>query len=202
MNLLNKFWYFETGVPLHFCEEIILSAQDKGVVDGVTDDIKREDIVRLSKQKKNTRNSKVCFLNNKWIIDQLEPFFWDANKQAGWDFSISHYETCQFTYYNGQEKHFYDWHLDAGQEPYKEGYCKGTIRKLSMVVLLNKPNDFEGGQLEFDYRNKINPKIDRAPLTKQGSCVVFPSFLWHRVKPVTKGFRYSLVVWATGEKYR
>jgi len=41
-----------------------------------------------------------------------------------------------------------------------------------------------------------------APLTKQGACVVFPSFLWHRVKPVTKGFRYSLVVWATGEKYK
>ena len=65
-------------------------------------------------------------------------------------------------------------------------------------------SEYEGGELEFDFLNKgrgSNIRVCKEVKTK-GSLVVFPSFLWHRVTPVIRGTRYSLVIWSTGEPYR
>ena len=78
-------------------------------------------------------------------------------------------------------------------------------RKLSVTCQLSDSSEYEGGELEFDYRNYSPNKRDELthvmkakPALKKGSIVVFPSFVWHRVRPVTKGTRYSLVVWNLG----
>ena len=70
--------------------------------------------------------------------------------------------------------------------------------------MLNNPNEFEGGDLEFyeysPYPLKNKLKTDH--MKKQGTIINFPSFVFHRVTPVTKGTRYSLVVWHTGPKLK
>jgi PKHD-type hydroxylase len=85
---------------------------------------------------------------------------------------------------------FYNWHSDIGIDMSTEP----PVRKLSMTVLLNDPNEFEGGDLQFANK-EITPM-------KQGHAAIFASFLQHQVTPVTKGVRRSLVMWFGGEPFK
>jgi predicted 2-oxoglutarate/Fe(II)-dependent dioxygenase YbiX len=79
------------------------------------------------------------------------------------------------------------------------------IRKLSVTISLSNPEDYEGGELEFDLRNSPDGKpniIKCKEILPRGSIVVFPSHVWHRVAPVTKGTRYSLVIWSLGYPFK
>jgi len=101
-------------------------------------------------------------------------------------------EPAQFTVY--PEKGFYDWHIDLssfgrqGQNP---------IRKISMTCLLSDPSEFTGGDLLFSDVPEYNP----TPL-KQGQAIFFASFLRHKVTPITKGIRKSLVMWFGGPPFK
>ena len=79
----------------------------------------------------------------------------------------------------------------------------GLIRKLSVSLVLSDKNEYQGGDLNFAYQTEYNEirniKLNNLEI---GTMVVFPSFLWHRVKPVTKGIRYSLVIWNCGYPFR
>jgi len=94
--------------------------------------------------------------------------------------------------------------MDSTYQPYTSTFpaYNGKIRKLSVTVSLSDNKDYKGGELQF-YLN--SPKLKEKDKIKiceevktQGSIVVFPSHLWHRVTPVTKGTRYSLVMWNLG----
>ena len=90
------------------------------------------------------------------------------------------------------------------QEDYKKRkYYKNQQRKLSMTVCLSDENDFTGGDFEFDFRNmrSSNKKICKE-IKQQGSIIVFPSFVWHKVHPVLSGTRYSLVMWSVGDPWK
>ena len=83
------------------------------------------------------------------------------------------------------------------------------IRKLSMTCQLTDGSEYKGGELEFDFRNydphmrdESKHRIQCKEILPKGSIIVFPSFVWHRVKPVTSGTRYSLVVWHLGKPFR
>ena len=98
-------------------------------------------------------------------------------------------EDLQYTVYhdNGDK---YDWHLDRGMSTF-------APRKLSLVLQLSDPSEYEGGDLELFIG--AEPVI----VTKQlGLVIAFPSFVLHRVTPVTKGTRKTLVVWLTGSRFR
>ena len=75
-----------------------------------------------------------------------------------------------------------------------------------MTVTLSDPKEYSGGELEFDFRNldpdKPNKKIKCKEILPKGSLVVFPSFVWHRVCPVKKGSRHSLVIWNLGWPFK
>ena len=97
------------------------------------------------------------------------------------------------------------------QNPINNPQLFGKIRKLSTTVNITSPIDYEGGDLEFDLglgstEDGLMKREDRryvaTDINPQGSMVVFPSYLFHQVRPVTKGTRYSLVVWTCGEPYR
>ncbi|MDB2656544.1 2OG-Fe(II) oxygenase [Crocinitomicaceae bacterium] len=77
------------------------------------------------------------------------------------------------------------------------GAAEISARKLSVTVQLSDPDEYEGGDLEF----MINHKTVKAP-RKKGTIVVFPSFIMHRVTPITKGTRQSIVGWVSGPPYR
>ena len=98
-------------------------------------------------------------------------------------------EPGQFTHYLTDG--FYEWHMDTDIL----GKYQPPIRKISMTLLLSDPSTFEGGELEFMENGRI------AKL-KQGQAIFFASWLQHRVKPVTKGERYSLVQWFGGPPFK
>lgn len=85
---------------------------------------------------------------------------------------------------------FFGWHMDAGNK-------NNSNRKLSITVQLSDINEYEGGDLQF-YRGN---EIVNAPKNK-GTAIIFPSFVLHRVQPVTSGSRMSVVGWIAGPCFR
>ena len=83
------------------------------------------------------------------------------------------------------------WHLDIKDFPY-------NLRKLSFSINLNNPNEYEGGDLEF---KDLEKGMDVSPKS-QGGITIFPSFLSHRVTPITKGIRKVLVGFVEGPPYK
>jgi PKHD-type hydroxylase len=98
-------------------------------------------------------------------------------------------EQAQYTEY--PEGGFYEWHIDNDVNFQHEP----PVRKISMTCLLSPESEFEGGDLELMAEGKV------AKL-KQGHAVFFASFIRHRVKPVTRGRRQSLVMWFGGTPFK
>jgi PKHD-type hydroxylase len=183
----------------------------------------------LSEFKKETyvRDSTTAWLNDQWLYDLFYPYIDRANKNAGWNWNYDTAESFQFTKY--EEDQFYGWHADgSADKPYRRyihGITKeplrkngklpahyvrdsnyvGKIRKISMTVNLSVNESYEGGELKFDF-GLHRKEADRFYLCNeirpQGSIILFPSFLYHCVAPVTKGTRYSLVLWTLGEPWK
>ncbi len=207
MNISNYYWYFKSALTPKFCDDVIQYALQQKEVMGRTSGydpnkkLNKEEVKNLQKKRK----SDLVWLNDTWIYKELHPYIHEANQKAGWNFHWERSESCQFTKYKLNQ--YYDWHCDSWDKPYmEEGPTKGKIRKLSVTVSLTDPKAYKGGELEFDFRNldpDKKPNIRAcAEILPKGSLVVFPSFVWHRVKPVTKGVRHSLVIWNLGYPFR
>lgn len=100
-------------------------------------------------------------------------------------------EQAQLTTYTEHDRGYYDWHTDMAPED------RYVPRKLSMVLSLSDPHEYEGGQLQIK-TDRDNKTLD----TRKGRAWFFPSYVLHRVTPVTKGTRKSLVLWAGGEQWK
>ena len=126
----------------------------------------------------------------KWIYEKLGEMVEEENN-AVWKFNLySMNEQIQYTEYYQNGGH-YDYHLDIGG-----GYPLNQ-RKISITVQLSGPDEYQGGDFEI-LRGK-NPES----LPKQRGCVlVVPSYLLHRVTPVSQGTRKSLVLWVGGDSYK
>ncbi len=140
----------------------------------------------------NTRTSHIS-----WIpFEKMKEMYKDINKimQAtngnhfGFD-GMTINEMAQYTEY--PEGGFYEWHVDNDVNMQHEP----PVRKISMTLLLSPESEFEGGDLELMSEGKV-AKI------KQGHAVFFASFIRHRVKPVTRGRRQSLVMWFGGTPFK
>ena len=212
MNLTNYYWYFQSVVPSRICDEIVKYSKSIQDQMAVTGGFGRSQGDRpLSQQQvkdlKKKRDSDIVWLNERWIYKEIQPYVHQANANAGWNFQWDYSESMQFTQY--KKGQYYDWHCDGWDKPYqrKEGDPSlGKVRKLSVTVSLSDEKDYKGGELEFDFRNldpdkKRNVKKCKEILPK-GSLVVFPADLWHRVCPVKKGIRHSLVMWSLGWPFK
>ena len=124
---------------------------------------------------------------NEWIYRRLFEFAFDFNNEK-YKFNMkgSIVQPIQFTKY--EEGDYYGWHIDIGPSP------QTCSRKLSISVQLSDPDTYKGGQLQ------IGNSDDSLgiPFQDKGSATIFPSLLRHQVTKVTKGTKYSLVVWVTG----
>ena len=89
----------------------------------------------------------------------------------------------------------YDWHMDVGPAPVP------SMRKLSYSILLNA-GEYEGGELAFHIGRNEEPHPGQTETSSVGNIVCFPSYLIHRVLPVTKDPRYSMVGWVHGNSFR
>mgnify|MGYP006125532509 CR=1 FL=1 len=124
----------------------------------------------------------------QWLYQKILRLAKQAN-DAMYHFKLTHIKDIQYTRYNNHGK--YDWHVDLGKGD-------AALRKLSMVMLLSNPADFEGGALEL----RLGNGIYTAPLKQHGDVVFFPSYILHRVLPVIEGTRESLVVWVNGYPFQ
>ena len=221
MNLKHYYYYFQSALSPKICDDIVAYGKQHQAEMAVTGGLGRNDnndayksdgtmkkgaIKNLQKKRK----SEIVWMNDKWIYKEIHPFIHEANKKSGWNFDWDFSESCQFTKY-GVGQH-YGWHCDSWDKPYDkpdEPNSHGKIRKLSVTVSLSDPSEYEGGNLEFDFRNQIDWEHSKKTAIKtceeirpRGSIIVFPSFMWHRVSPVTRGTRYSLVIWNLGYPFR
>ena len=107
-------------------------------------------------------------------------------------------EPFQLTEYTSNQKGFYNYHIDANP------VTQNLTRKLSFVIQLSDASEFQGGDFcTINAEGKeFNVSQERPDLMKKGSIIVFPSFIPHKVTPVTSGTRYSLVGWCNGPRFR
>ena len=120
----------------------------------------------------------------------------DELNKSFFKFNLFDVEPLQITRYDSSNRGFYEMHTDAG-------FTQGNlVRKLSFVIQLSDPSEFEGG--EFVYNNGVETVVNETcpQAVQKGMIILFPSFLIHGVKPVTKGTRYSLVGWCNGERFK
>ena len=131
----------------------------------------------------------------------LSRFIIQANQEALWNFDITEPEQVQITRY--KENQFYNQHMDCyieGSNIISTGNGGGIIvpmlsqRKISASLLLNDEFEYDGGDLVI-----LNDVIK---VKKQGTIIIFPSFIAHQVIPVTRGARYSAVCWMAGPKWK
>lgn len=141
---------------------------------------------------KEIRDSKVVWLfsvdDMAWVFQRVTAAVQSLNQQF---FNFDIYgmtEGFQFTKYDAPSG-YYGLHVDRGLDI--------APRKLSVTIQLNDNADFEGGNLSLYEGNKPTE-----PPMHQGKLVIFPSYVLHEVKPVTKGIRYSLVCWITGKPFK
>ena len=165
-----------------------------------------------------SRDCEVSWFNDQWLYDLVWPYLLEANKESGWNWDIEWAEGFQFTKYT--KDGLYNWHNDGGSDhhgkyikdneglpnPYSDDPTfEGRVRKISMTMNLTDPKEYDGGKLKFDLSKTHDSGIDIMEIeeiNRKGSIVFFPSFMSHTITPITRGTRYSLVLWVLGQPWR
>ena len=142
---------------------------------------------------KDTRITRTAWImpspDTKWIYDRIQAVVRTLNERV-WQFDIRGFsENFQYTVYHGTEGGHYDWHVDQGD--------LAKSRKLSLSLQLTDPSEYEGCDLQF----RGGRHIETAPKGR-GTLIAFPSYVLHRVTPITSGTRKAVVVWTTGPQFR
>jgi PKHD-type hydroxylase len=161
--------------------------------------LKEQKATTVGNGKDDIRSSKVRWIpqdtNWWWLYEKLSNMVVEANNIL-WDFDLySIPERIQYTEYYAKEKGHYTWHQDIGPGMLSK-------RKISITVQLSDPNEYEGGDLELFTGGLYDEKNFKKAYKGAGSVFIFPSYLLHRVTPVTKGIRRSFVLWVGGSHYK
>lgn len=191
--MTNPAWAFEIDNTQDwaFVEKLLTPEECKSIINS-------NEIIDTAKIIKNNqsindssiRDSSIKFLSptndNKWLYQRITDCVTEANSVCfNFDlFGLT--ESLQLTKYDAPKGH-YDYHLDK--------CVNSTIRKLSFSILLN--DDYDGGDFEI-LIEKESTKLPKS----QGTMLIFPSYILHRVTPVIKGSRYSIVGWITGKPFK
>ena len=173
----------------------------------------------VSKVANEQRNSDIAWFTDHDLQNTFRTFIDIANYECGWRYDIVDCEQLQFTVYDGAKKQHYDWHTDGQGCHYNarqslqfhkpkeinlhftpQPNLLGTVRKISVSAILN--DDYEGGELLFRFLDGDSNLKEVAVNPKKGDLVVFPSYIDHKVAPVTKGIRYSVVAWYGGPPFK
>jgi len=180
------FTVFENAVEPLFCDyalntQDVLTRQEAEVEGaGVAPDIRRTHLKWL-----NQNNPVAALLTHYTSL---------ANSTCGWHYDIRGCEAVQVGTYDGSNQGYYDWHMDVLKNPNPT-----ATRKLTAVLQLTDPDAYTGGELEM--RMPFTEQVVAVPKGR-GTIVVFPSFLYHRVTPVTRGSRSTAVAWFVGPAFR
>tara|TARA_E500000305_G_C3906200_1_gene181119 strand:+ start:55 stop:636 length:582 start_codon:yes stop_codon:yes gene_type:complete len=180
LDQLNSYAYSEKVFTKEECKKIIKIAKEKGLIEGNT------------RGKTNIRLGDITWLyasdDLKWVFKKItDVVLFLNNKYFNFDiFGLN--EGLQFTNYKAPSDK-YGKHVDRA--------LNILVRKLSLSIQLTDPKDYEGGELIL-YEDENGLEMSK----EQGTLILFPSFIMHEVKPVTKGERNSLVSWVTGKQFK
>lgn len=139
----------------------------------------------------DVRRTQICWLDreqDRWVYDIVWTIATTVNQLLRYDIAGAP-EQIQLARYDAGESGFFTWHADT--------VPSDMTRKISISIPLNDPAEFDGGLLELNQGSNLA----QAP-QQPGVPVIFPSWLIHRVTPVTRGARYSLVAWIRGPNWR
>ena len=168
------------------CDRLVALAQDTGLrAAGLVGQVANT----------NIRRADIAWIDDvpgaDWVMDRLIRLVADANRDS-FGFDLTDFaESPQVARYGAEREGHFSWHSDIGDGPV------ARRRKLTLVVQLSPPEAYDGGALEAMPDANV-----LAARRAQGMAAVFPSFVLHRVTPVTRGTRHSLTVWAHGPAFR
>tara|TARA_R100001244_G_scaffold105562_2_gene78317 strand:+ start:4023 stop:4610 length:588 start_codon:yes stop_codon:yes gene_type:complete len=190
-------WMYEKRDHIHFfsfqrkvftkkeCEHIVKLGKKEG--------LGKAFVGNKNKLNNKQRKGKISWIHpiksNTWMFERITYYLNELNKKY-FKFELDGFlEGFQFTNYKNKE--FYDWHIDRG-------FNSTYARKLSLTIQLTDPTEYRGADLvlsESTEETVINEK-------EQGTLIVFPSFTMHKITPIIKGERNSLVGWCSGSNFK
>ena len=186
---LYKIWAGEFSK--NDCDQVISRAQklfthQAGITQGEQHDV--TDIEKRSGEVRWIERDNKHGLND--LFPMLNKYFKLANLHFG--FNLTFFDAFQFAKYD-QGDH-YTWHPDWFLET-----RNNHQRKLSLTMQLTDPSQYDGGDFQF---HELGDRPDEQELRAQGTILIFPSYLVHRITSVTRGSRHSLVAWYDGPEFR
>ena len=183
---MTEFYFFQNGLTSEEVDWIKENVNELPIQDGkIANNSDGEELqsIRKSTIRWIPQNQKY-----EWIYERLMAMVLEANEMWGFDLhSIP--DNIQYTEYDEGGGH-YDWHMDIGPNEL-------SVRKVSLTIQLSDSDEYEGGELQL-LRGRMQENMPKG----KGCVVVFPSYLLHRVSPVTKGKRISMVIWVGGGHYK
>jgi PKHD-type hydroxylase len=152
------------------------------------------------------RNSKIAWFNREkhpelnFLFEKLN-FSIEKINEEYYNFDLNGYESIQYTTYDGNNLDNYGYHIDMNTDGYKNLddplLVFGDTRKLSLSLILSDSKSYVGGKFTIKISENDEIEIEQ----KRGRIIFFPSFFLHKVHPVTKGVRKSIVTWVEGPKF-
>ena len=173
-----------TEEELNYLQQMAKNSNSKAQV-GTGENVPEDELNKI-------RRSRVSWVNNskdtRWVFMKLADVASKLNAQF-YGFDLTGFgEPLQLTNYDQSEHGMYGWHQDYGGR---------VSRKLSLVLQLSDPAQYEGGNLQV--MTDGNPQTVRK---QRGLIAAFPSYVVHQVTPVTQGSRQSLVAWVSGPAFK
>ena len=198
------FYIFPQAIPKKECKRLLKYClkhsdfEDAGVINKGYADVSDAENDDKSRTDHETRKTAVSFITDK--DNMMNEIVWGFIRQANAEFfkyKLEYFQAIQFARY--RDGGHYDWHQDASpQDLANEG------RKLSLTMSLTDHDKYDGGLLQFYNGDKPYEDKDHdieKDIKSVGTVIVFDSRDWHRVTPVTKGTRYSIVCWTVGPNF-
>jgi PKHD-type hydroxylase len=189
----NPAWSFELDHvhPWAYWEQAFTPEECQSIIELGNSYIQRQ-ATTMGNNTDKVRKSEVSWLNpsaeTEWIYRRVTDIVMSLNERFFKFDLFGALEGFQFTKYTAPGGK-YGRHIDSSSG--------NLVRKLSVTLQLSDPKDYTGGDLCLYLGEK--PEVMRK---EQGFVALFPSYTLHEVKPVTKGTRYSLVVWITGKPFK
>lgn len=199
VNDPQQWYWFKSALTKEEVNKIIMQASELPVErattissDGTPIEGNDPDGVRSSMVKWIPQNN-----NWDWLYAKMKELAVEANDNL-WNFDLhSAPESIQYTEYYAHENGHYDWHQDIGPGPLP------SRRKISITIQLSESEEYEGGELQITTGGDTSNNWGAQSCPRGGGvAVLFPSYMMHRVSPVTKGTRKSLVLWVGGSHYK
>jgi len=197
MQTKYSYWLFKDVLTQKDRNKIKRTAKKSGYGNAAIKDAEG----KSSKPDKQVRDTDTAFSNDQYLYDLLCPFVSHANESAGWKYDLDWFESVQVARY--KKNQHYAWHRDGSGDhfgAYKDGNYDGKIRKVSLVACLS--NGYVGGDLELALQNQEEENEILYPEIKVGDVIVFPSYVFHRSTPITKGTKYSAAMWCLGPPFK